>query len=109
MKKVLIVDDSIFIRQLIREILLSEGFSVEEASNGLEALEKIYLKKPHLIISDVEMPIMNGIELAKEKPSSLPIILMSGNASLKGSSLADYFLPKPFDITHLLSIVKKIL
>ena len=112
--KVLVVDDDSLVRDLLCEILTEEGYSVDSASNGIEALEKLEAGRFDLVISDVEMSEMTGIELAREMRSisSIPLILMSGNATphLKEiAALADYFLLKPFEFNDLLSAVKKAL
>jgi len=68
-KKILIVDDSKAMRLIVRRTLRQAGFGeyeVEEAANGLEALERIGQAKPALVISDWNMPEMTGIELLKE-------------------------------------------
>ena len=113
MKKILVVDDDSLVRDLLCEILTEEGYSVDSASNGIEALEKLEAGRFDLVISDVEMPEMDGIDLAREMRSisSVPLILMSGNIYTKEESiaLADYFLLKPFEFNDLLSIVERAL
>jgi two-component system chemotaxis response regulator CheY len=64
-KSVLIVDDSDSIRQLVGMVLKREGFNVAEADNGKSALKKLDGTKFNLIISDLNMPQMNGIEFLK--------------------------------------------
>ena len=111
--KVLVVDDDSLVRDLLCEILTEEGYSVDSASNGIEALEKLEAGRFDLVTSDIEMPEMTGIELAREMRSisSPPLILMSGNIYTKEESiaLADYFLLKPFEFNDLLSIVERVL
>ena len=111
--KVLVVDDDSLVRDLLCEILTEEGYSASGVSNGIEALEKLEAGRFDLVISDVEMPEMTGIELAREMRSisSPPLILMSGNIYTKEESiaLADYFLLKPFEFNDLLSIVERAL
>jgi len=65
-KKVLIVDDSSSVRTVARMALRERGYEVIEASNGKEALEKLDSERCHLVISDVNMPTMDGITLLKE-------------------------------------------
>ena len=112
--KVLVVDDDSLVRDLLCEILTEEGYSASGVSNGIEALEKLEAGRFDLVISDVEMPEMTGIELAREMRSisSVPLILMSGNATYDKKeilALADYFLLKPFEFNDLLSIVERAL
>ena len=113
MKKILVVDDDSLVRDLLCEILTEEGYSASGVSNGIEALEKLEAGRFDLVISDVEMPEMDGIDLAREMRSisSVPLILMSGNIYTKEESiaLADYFLLKPFEFNDLLSIVERAL
>ena len=113
--KILVVDDLEANKKLIVEILELEGYSVESASDGKEALEKLKAGDFDLVISDIDMPEMTGIEMAKEiklSSLSLPLILMSGNAApykKEIAVLANYFLPKPFGVKDLLSVVAKAL
>jgi len=119
MKRILIVDDRRSIRTLLASFLGEQHYSIKTAPNGAVALKKIYLEKFDLVISDIGMPVMDGIELAREMRlskssliSSLPLVLMSGNAApyiKKIAVLADYFLPKPFGAKDLLSVVEKAL
>ncbi len=80
MKKILVVDDEESIRFLYKEELEEEGYIVECAKNGEEALEKLAAFQPDLISLDIKMPVMDGIEALKrirEKERHLPIILCS--------------------------------
>src|ERR1700756_4583401 len=65
-KKILIVDDSSSVRTVARMALREKGYDVVEASNGQEALSKLESERCHLVISDVNMPQMDGITLLKE-------------------------------------------
>lgn len=64
--KILVVDDDEAIRKSLGDMLFSEGFEVVTANNGNEGLEKAFSEKPQLILSDVEMPFMGGMEMLKE-------------------------------------------
>ena len=78
MKRILVVDDEENIRFLYKEELEDEGFLVELAQNGEEALEKLPLFKPDLVTLDIKMPGIGGIETLKrirESERGLPIIL----------------------------------
>ena len=82
MAKILVVDDSPTVRSLERFILKSAGFDIEVACNGIEALEKIYEGKYELIVTDVNMPKMDGLRLVKtlreqEAYKTIPIIIMT--------------------------------
>ena len=65
-KKVLVVDDSLTIRVYHTSLLKSFGFEVDTAENGMEALEKAMSKKYDLILSDINMPVMDGYEFVKK-------------------------------------------
>ena len=82
MKTILIVDDSISIRQVVGMTLKANGFEVIEAVDGVDALKKLTGQKVHLIISDVNMPNMDGITFVKEmkqKPAYkfTPVIMLT--------------------------------
>ena len=65
--KILVVDDEYLIRNVIKEYCQSEGYKVDEASNGEEAIDKVYENEYDLIIMDIMMPDMDGYEASKEK------------------------------------------
>lgn len=107
--RALVVDDERMVRSLVCRILARAGFDVLEAGNGEGALELVRACDFELVISDVQMPVLGGLELAqllkRERPE-LPVILVSGNFELSdGQTPADYgafaVLRKPFSITEL--------
>lgn len=113
------VDDSRSIRQLVGYTLSRAGFEVMEAGNGQECLEAIKQKKADLIITDLNMPVMDGIQLIREL-RSLPAykftpILMLTTESQEGkkaegkSAGATGWIVKPFTPEQLLSVVSKVL
>ncbi|MDA8442115.1 MAG: chemotaxis response regulator protein-glutamate methylesterase [Peptococcaceae bacterium] len=77
--KVLIVDDSLFMGQVLKKMLIEENFTVEIARNGKDAIEKLKTFQPNVITMDVEMPVMSGVEalqiIMEEQP--LPVIMVS--------------------------------
>jgi CheY-like chemotaxis protein len=82
MAKVLIVDDSMFSRSMIRKVVKSLGHEAIEAANGREGLVKIIDEKPDIVFTDLLMPEMDGVELltaAKEKNLEIPIVVVSAN------------------------------
>jgi two-component system response regulator (stage 0 sporulation protein F) len=115
MKKILIVDDEESIRYLYREELEEEGFIVEVATNGEEALEKLPLFKPDLITLDIKMPGMNGIETLKrirESDRQLPIIMCSAYGEYKQDFTtwaSDAYIVKCADLTELKTTICKLL
>jgi len=116
-KTILIVDDEISVSRSIREVLLGEGYGVEMAPGGQEALGLIREKFYDLIIVDLMMPGLNGVDLLRqiktESPKS-PVIMITGYPTMKSSLLAMQlgafdFLPKPFLPNTLRQIVAKAL
>ena len=83
MAKILIVDDEVPIRRTLRDILEFEGYEIEEAADGLECIAKVQKEKFDVIITDIKMPKMDGIE-ALERLQILspetPVIMVSGHA-----------------------------
>ncbi len=115
MKKILVVDDEESIRFLYKEELEEEGYIVECAKNGEEALEKLMVFKPDLISLDIKMPVMDGIETLKqirEKERHLPIILCSAYGEYKQDLTtwaSDAYVVKCADLTNLKSTIRKLL
>ena len=118
-KTVLIVDDSMSMRQVVRIALGSAGYDVIEAEDGKAALQKLNGKKIHLIISDVNMPNMDGISFVKEVKASpnyrfTPIIMLTTESQeekkQQGKSAgAKAWVVKPFRPEQLLSAVSKLI
>lgn len=113
MKRILIVDDERQIVRMLRASLQSGGYEVLSAGGGLEALQQFASHKPDLIITDLAMPGMNGLELteAVRRTSEVPIIVLSvrDTEAMKVSALdqgADDYLTKPFGIPELLARVR---
>jgi len=82
----LVVDDSMLIRHTVCRFLEERGFDVESATNGLEALEALKRVRPDIIITDIQMPKMNGSELitaVKKQPAlaGIPIVIVAGRQS----------------------------
>lgn len=105
-RRVLIVDDAALVRSYYRTALEAEGFAVEEALNGLEALEKLLLQPFDLAVVDINMPQMDGITLlralrSKDLPlSGVPVLVTSTEAGPQDMAAArnagaNYYLVKP--------------
>lgn len=116
-RRILIIDDEHIILELLEVILSREGYEVHTASNSEEGLEMAYSRKYDIIISDIDMPVMNGIELYRrliEKMASMKqrIIFMTGDMN----SETDIFLKetgvkcllKPFKTIDLLKAANEI-
>ncbi|MGB5028534.1 MAG: response regulator, partial [Chitinophagaceae bacterium] len=113
---ILIVDDDDSIRSLLQQELGDAGYSIEEASNGKEALEKVRINRPDLIILDIMMPEMNGFDVAailKNDPSTMdiPIIVLSVvQDKARGFRIGvDRYLTKPIDTGLLFNEIGSLL
>jgi len=115
MKRILVVDDEESIRFLYKEELEEEGYIVECAKNGQEALEMLSDFKPDLISLDIKMPVMDGIEALKrirETERQLPIILCSAYGEYKQDLTtwaSDAYVVKCADLTNFKSMIRKLL
>jgi DNA-binding response OmpR family regulator len=114
--KILVVDDEKNIVQLARLYLGNEGFQVEEAYDGKQALEKARSANPDLIILDLMMPEMDGISVCKElrKTSNVPVIILTARDDdvdkIVGLEVgADDYVTKPFNPRELVARVKAVL
>ena len=112
-QKVLVVDDEAQITRVLRHSLIAHRYDVRTAADGLSALDTFKDWHPDLIITDLQMPEMDGIEFCREirKISTLPIIVLSvrGEEKTKVEALdagADDYVTKPFGIDELLARVR---
>lgn len=118
-KTILIVDDSASIRQVARMTLTDGGYDVIEVSDGVEALKQLDGKKIHLIISDLNMPNMDGLTLLQKVKSEpayrfTPFVMLtseSGDSFLQQGKAqgAKAWIVKPFKADQLLNTVAKLL
>lgn len=117
MSNILIVDDEQSYRQLLSLVFEGDGHNIRTASNGSEALDLLQVEPSNIIISDVKMPDMDGIEMLRSVRETLPdvgVVLMTAFASVETAREAfklgaDDFIQKPFDVEELRLIVKKTL
>lgn len=117
MSNILIVDDEQSYRQLLSLVFESDGHHVRTAMNGRLALEALQSEPADVVISDVKMPDMDGIEMLRSVRETLPdlgVVLMTAFASVETAREAfklgaDDFIQKPFDVEELKLIVKKTL
>jgi DNA-binding NtrC family response regulator len=116
-KRILIVDDEMNMCSIIQEILGDEGYEVMVAENGSEALQAIQKVTPDLIITDINMPCMGGLELLREVKSLHPnvqFIIMTAFGELETylnamSNGAFDYITKPINIEMLKLMVAKVL
>ena len=115
MKKILVVDDEENIRLLYQEELEEEGYTVEVAAHGQEALEKVNTFKPDLVTLDIRMPGMDGVETLRkirEVQRNLPVILCSAYGEYRQDLTtwaSDAYVIKTSDLTELKGTIKTLL
>ncbi len=119
-KKVLIAEDSSVIQNLTRKILQIQNYEIFSAKNGLQVLSMLENEDFDIILMDINMPQMDGMECAKEiralkdpKKSKIPIVAITGNA--KNYTLEDFksvgineYLQKPLNFDNLVDTVKNL-
>jgi DNA-binding NtrC family response regulator len=113
--RIVVIDDETFLTALLAITLREEGYEVQVAYEGRRGLELIKLTRPQLVISDIMLPIMSGLDLVsamKTTPglASIPVILMSAGLRPARLGLDNHFkdvtyLPKPFDLQRLVELV----
>jgi CheY-like chemotaxis protein len=115
-KTILVVDDSIVIRKMVEIALENESYNIDTAVSGKEGLAKIDRINPDLVILDLMLPDINGIDILKTVKASrgIPVIMLSGKDSPQmvekaKASGADAFLPKPFKDDELIDKIKTLL
>jgi two-component system chemotaxis response regulator CheY len=118
-KTILSVDDSASIRQMVKLTLSGAGYDVIQANDGAEGLEKAKGTKVDMVMTDLNMPVMNGLALIKELRKlpayqGVPILFLTteSDAALKSEAKAagaTGWITKPFQQDQLISVVKKVL
>jgi chemosensory pili system protein ChpA (sensor histidine kinase/response regulator) len=113
---VLVVDDSITVRRVTQRLLKREGFRVALAADGLQALERLQEERPAVVLSDIEMPRMDGFDLARNirgdaQLRDLPIIMITSRIAEKHRDYArelgvDHYLGKPYSEDELIGLVR---
>jgi DNA-binding response OmpR family regulator len=109
--RILVVDDDPTIRSVLEALLEDEGFTPVMAANGRQAVEIVESNPPELVLMDLMMPVMSGVEAVRSLKSnpvtaSIPIIAMSAGFILRESIddlLADSIISKPFDLDALIA------
>ena len=113
---VLVVDDSITVRRVTQRLLQREGYRVALAADGLQALARLQQERPAVVLSDIEMPRMDGFDLARNIRADaalkdLPIIMITSRIAQKHRDHAEqlgvnHYLGKPYSDEELLSLVR---
>ncbi|WP_099792913.1 hybrid sensor histidine kinase/response regulator [Variovorax sp. 54] len=113
---VLVVDDSITVRRVTQRLLQREGYRVSLAADGLQALERLQQERPAVVLSDIEMPRMDGFDLARNiradtALAELPIIMITSRIAEKHREYArdlgvNHYLGKPYSEEELLRLVR---
>lgn len=114
---VMVVDDSLTVRRITQRLLVREGYRVVTAKDGLEALERLAEARPAVLLSDIEMPRMDGFDLARNvradaRLAGLPIIMITSRIAQKHRDYAaslgvDHYLGKPYAEDELLALVAR--
>lgn len=115
-ERILVVDDERPIAEILKFNLEKEGFEVSLAFDGTEAVEKAFSEKPDLVILDVMLPRLNGLEVCEllRKESAVPILMLTAKGEeedkISGFELgADDYVTKPFSLRELIARVKALL
>ena len=114
---VLVVDDSLTVRRVTQRLLLREGYRVQTAKDGLEALDCIAQERPRVVLSDIEMPRMDGFDLLRKLRgdpalANLPVIMITSRIAQKHRDFARelgvrHYLGKPYGEDELLTVVAR--
>ena len=114
---VLVVDDALTVRNTLQQLVEDAGFYVETARDGLDALDKLRDFTPRVVLTDLEMPNMNGVELTqslrnREETKALPIIMITSRSQDKHRELAqqagvDAYITKPYNEGELLKLIRQ--
>lgn len=112
---IMVVDDSLTVRKITSRLLLREGYQVLQAKDGVDALEQLVDERPDVILSDVEMPRMDGFDFVRnlrgdEKLRDIPVIMITSRTAEKHRNYAleigaNHYLGKPYDEETLLGLL----
>lgn len=121
LKKIIVAEDSSVIQNLTKKILSLQNYSITIVKNGQQVLDKLATETYHLILLDIHMPVMDGMECARKvrklpesQNGQIPIIAISGNANnytldeFKLAGINEY-IPKPLNYDNLVEIVNSYL
>lgn len=118
-KKVLLIEDEYSLSEILAEVMNEKGYNTVVAYNGLEGLRKAYVELPDLIILDVMLPQLNGLEVCRrlkkdERMKSTPVIFLTAKDQVTDKLLGiesggEVYLTKPFDMDELLAKIETLL
>ena len=115
-KKIMVVDDNETTLHMLKRSFIRNGFQVSAAKDGLEAMERLKIERPDLVLTDIKMPSFSGadlIDFIRNSTNDIPIIVMTAYPYLypkvKNGNTVDGYFQKPFDIHEMLSTIEKIL
>ena len=118
MPGVLVVDDALSVRNTLQQLVEDAGFRVQTARDGLEAIHAMHTFKPQVVLTDLEMPNMNGVELTmslrgRDETRNLPIIMVTSRSQDKHRELAEragvnFYITKPYNEAELLQAIRKV-
>jgi chemosensory pili system protein ChpA (sensor histidine kinase/response regulator) len=114
---VLVVDDSLTVRRVTQRLLVREGYRVVLAKDGLDALERLAEERPCVLLSDIEMPRMDGFDLVRNvrgdaKLAGLPVVMITSRIAQKHRDYASelgvqHYLGKPYSEEELLALLSR--
>jgi CheY-like chemotaxis protein len=116
-RTILLVDDSEIVRKRLGQILEEEGYNVLQAADGMQGVESAIQHEPDLIITDIDMPVMNGVEAIRsirlQLGFSIPIIAISAHPAEYMKTLAlkngfTAYLSKPFNLDQLRNLLSEL-
>lgn len=119
LRKVLVVDDSLSVRNSLVQLVRDEGFDAQSARDGMEAIEKLGSFRPDIVLTDLEMPNMNGIELTthirgRSDMGTMPVIMITSRSQEKHKRMVEQcgvtaYVTKPYNDTDLLRTIREAL
>ena len=114
---ILVVDDSLTVRRVTQRLLVREGYRVTLAKDGLDALERLAEEMPQVVLSDIEMPRMDGFDLVRNiradaRWRDLPVVMITSRIAQKHRDHAtelgvDHYLGKPYSEEDLLALIAR--
>jgi chemosensory pili system protein ChpA (sensor histidine kinase/response regulator) len=116
--EILVVDDSVSIRQVVSRLMENQGWKVRTAKDGIDALEKLRESRPHLIVLDIEMPRMNGYEFlgalkAQTGYEGIPVVMLTSRTAAKHRKKAEAlgakgFMVKPYNDDEFIRLIHRL-